>query len=717
MTIVSLLNFSGRGRRLPVIHQTEAAECGLACLSMIAWYYGHRIDLNTLRRRHPVSLKGVTLRALIEVASNLNLACRPLRAELGQLRQLNLPALLHWDMNHFVVLKSVGRKGILIHDPACGERFYPTSEASKHFTGVAVELSPSDGFSIKDETTRLPFSTFWQHLRGSTHAFIQIVVLSVVLQIFVIASPFYLQLTVDEVIARGDADLLVVLALGFGLLTGIKVASTAIRLLVILIVQSVLHFEIGARLFHHLIRLPITYFEKRHIGDILSRFGSIDPIRNAIAEGMISGIIDGLMAVATLAMIFVYSAQLGLVVLAAFLGYATLRLGLYRLLRERSLAVIEAKAQENSTAIETVRAIQSLKLFNSESDRESQWLNRYADVVSANMRFGRTKIGFITINEALFGLENIVTIYLAAHLALGNILTIGMVFAIMSYKQHFTEKAVLLVEKALDFRILELHLARLADIALTPLERGHDQITTYTRQLQGGIELRNVSFRYAEAEPFVLENVSFSIEPGEFVTIMGPSGGGKTTLVKLMLGLLEPTSGDILVDGVPLSTMGPRAYREQVGAVMQEDHLLSGSIADNICFFDPSFDQARITACAQLAGIHQEIMAMPMSYNSLIGDMGSSLSGGQKQRVLLARALYRQPRILVLDEGTAHLDVDNERQIHQNLAKLNITRISVAHRAEFSSGADRILHVCRTVAPAANRPTINAITQRDNEVL
>ena len=717
MTIVSLLNFSGRGRRLPVIHQTEAAECGLACLSMIAWYYGHRIDLNTLRRRYPVSLKGVTLRALIQVASNLNLACRPLRVELGQLRQLNLPALLHWDMNHFVVLKSVGRKGIIIHDPACGERFYPTSEASKHFTGVAVELSPSDGFAIKDETTRLPFSTFWQHLRGSTHAFIQIVVLSVVLEIFVIVSPFYLQLTVDEVIARGDADLLVVLALGFGLLTGIKVASTAIRFLVILIVQGVLHFEIGARLFHHLIRLPITYFEKRHIGDILSRFGSIDPIRNAIAESMISGIIDGLMAVATLAMIFVYSAQLGLVVLAAFLGYATLRLGLYRLLRERSLAVIEAKAQENSTAIETVRAIQSLKLFNSESDRESQWLNRYADVVSSNMRFGRTKIGFITINEALFGLENIVTIYLAAHLALGNILTIGMVFAIMSYKQHFTEKAVLLVEKALDFRILELHLARLADIALTPLERGHDQITAYTHQLQGGIELRNVSFRYAEDEPFVLENVSFRIEPGEFVTIMGPSGGGKTTLVKLMLGLLEPTSGDILVDGVPLSTIGPRAYREQIGAVMQDDHLLSGSIADNICFFDPSFDQAWMTACAQLASIHQEIMAMPMNYNSLIGDMGSSLSGGQKQRVLLARALYRQPSILFLDEGTAHLDMDNERQINQNLAKLNMTRISVAHRAEFGSGADRLLHVCRTVAPAANRSTLNASTQRDNEAL
>jgi ATP-binding cassette, subfamily B, bacterial CvaB/MchF/RaxB len=375
----------------------------------------------------------------------------------------------------------------------------------------------------------------------------------------------------------------------------------------------------------------MAYFEKRHIGDVLSRFTSIEPIRNALAEGMIAATIDGLMAIATLAMIFIYSVQLAFVVLAAFILYGAVRLGLYRLLRERSLAVIEAKAQENSTFIETVRAIQSLKLFNRESDRETQWLNRYAEVVSTNVRLGRTNVAFRTINDALFGLENIITIYLAARLALSGYLTIGMIFAFMSYKQSFVAKAVELIEKALDFRILELHLERLADIALSPLERGHDQLVAYTRQLQGRIEVRNLYFRYADTEPFVLENVSFIIEPGEFVTIMGPSGGGKTTLVKIMLGLLEPTSGEVLIDGVPLSTIGPRAYREQVGAVMQDDQLLSGSIADNICFFDPSFDQERMILCARLAGIHDEIMAMPMSYNSLIGDMGSSLSGGQQR--------------------------------------------------------------------------------------
>jgi ATP-binding cassette, subfamily B, bacterial CvaB/MchF/RaxB len=694
--MIGAFTSSARGY-LPVIRQTEAAECGLACLAMISSYYGHRVDLNTLRRRHPVSLSGVTLRALVQVASQMQFACRPLRFEFDHLSQLHLPAIAHWDMSHFVVLKSVTKKGIVIHDPASGERFYTAAEASKHLTGVAVELSPTQDFQPKDERSRLPFSTFWAQLHGSGHALVQIVVLSIVLEAFVIASPFYLQLTVDEVIARGDADFLIVLALGFALLTGIKVVSTAIRSLILVTVQNALHFQIGARMFHHLIRLPITYFEKRHIGDVVSRFTSIEPIRTALSEGLITATIDGLMAIATLTMIFIYSIQLALVVLTAFVLYAIVRLALYRLLRERSLAVIETKARENSNFIETVQALQSLKIFNRESDRETQWLNCYADVVSANVRLGRAKIAFTSINDFLFGLENIITIYIAARLALDNYLTIGMIFAFMSYKQQFTEKAVQLVEKALDFRILELHLERLADIAMSPLERGHDQILAYTRQIQGRIELRNVSFRYAETERFVLEDISFTIEPGEFVTIMGPSGGGKTTLVKIMLGLLEPTSGEVMIDGIPLSTIGRRAYREHIAAVMQEDQLLSGSIADNICFFDPSFDQQRMIQCARLAGVHEEIMTMPMTYNSLIGDMGSSLSGGQKQRVMLARALYRQPRILFMDEGTAHLDVDNEKHINQSLRSLQMTRISVAHRPEISSGAHRILLIAKTL--------------------
>src|SRR3954453_6257259 len=690
--IQSLLDFGVRSR-LPLVIQAEAAECGLACLAMVASYHGHRIDLGTLRRRHPVSLKGVTLRGLIQVANQLHLACRPLRFELDHLRQLRLPAIVHWDLNHFVVVKAVKHKGIVVHDPASGEKSYSIAEASKHLTGVALELSPMGDFAPENERARLPLGIFWGRMPGITSTLGQIFILSIILELLVIAAPFYMQLTVNEVIARGDVDLLLVLALGFGLLSAISVASTAVRSHIILVLQNTLHLQIGARLFHHLLRLPIAYFEKRHIGDILWRFRSIEPIRNLFAEGLIAAAIDGLMAIATLVMIFVYSPRLALVVLVALLLYATLRLVLFRIFWDRTQAIIQSGAQENSTFIETIRAIQSVKLFNRESEQEGQWLNRYADFVNANVRLGRTQISFKTINDSIFGFENIVTVYLAARLALDNVMTVGMIFAFMSYKKHFIDKAILLIEKAIEFRLLDLHLERLSDIGLSPLEPGHDRPLTYMKQIQGGIELRNVCFRYAETERFILENINLTVEPGKFVTIMGPSGGGKTTLMKIMLGLLEPTSGEVLIDGIPLSTIGVTSYREQVAAVMQEDQLLSGSIADNICFFDSTFDQDRMILCAQMAEVHEEIMAMPMSYNSLIGDMGSSLSGGQKQRVLLARALYRQPKILFLDEGTAHLDVENEREVNNCLRRLNITRISIAHRPEMMSGADTILRI------------------------
>jgi ATP-binding cassette subfamily B protein RaxB len=543
----------------------------------------------------------------------------------------------------------------------------------------------------------LPFSVFWSQLRGSGHALVQIFILSVALQLLALAAPFYMQLTLDEVIARGDVDLLVVLAIGFGLLMLIRTAATAVRSLILNIVQNVMHFQLGARLFRHLCRLPMAFFEKRHVGDVISRFSSLQPIRDLLAEGMITGILDGCMAIAALGLMFVYSVQLALVVTVSVALYALVRLALYRLLWRRTEETLQTRAQEQSLFIENLQSIQSTKLFNREDDREANWLNRYADVVSSNVQLGRTKVAFATVKDLIFGVETIVTVYLAAGLALDNVLTVGMIFAFMSYKQYFGERSAQLIERALEFRILGLHLERLSDIALTPVERGHDIPLSYTREIRGKVELRNVFFRYAETEPFVLQDVNLTIEPGEFVTIMGPSGGGKTTMVKIMLGLFEPTSGEVLIDGIPLSVMGVRAYREQVGAVMQEDQLLSGSIADNICFFDPSFDEGRMIACAQLAAVHDEIMTMPMTYNTLVGQMGNSLSSGQKQRVLLARALYRQPRLLFMDEGTAHLDLNNERCVNESLRRLRITRISVAHRPDMAAGADRFVYVSREV--------------------
>jgi ATP-binding cassette subfamily B protein RaxB len=343
-----LADFSGR-RRLPVIHQTEATECGLACLAMVAAYHGHHVDLGHLRRRHPVSLQGATLKSLMQVAAHLDLACRPLRFELHQIHELRLPAILHWDLNHYMVLKAVtAGGGLVVHDPALGERRYTSAEASKHLTGVALEAVPTAALARKDERVRLPLATFWGQVRGGGHALAQVFALSLVLEILVIASPFYMQLALDEVVAKGDLDLLLVLALGFGLLKAIAVASTALRSFV-LILQNTLSLQMGANLFRHLVRLPLAFFEKRHVGDVMSRFASTEPIRRLLAEGLVAAVIDGIMALATFAMIVLYSGTLAAVVLAALLVYALLRLALYGEFRRRSEAQIQAKAQESST--------------------------------------------------------------------------------------------------------------------------------------------------------------------------------------------------------------------------------------------------------------------------------------------------------------------------------------------------------------------------------
>ena len=407
-----------------------------------------------------------------------------------------------------------------------------------------------------------------------------------------------------------------------------------------------------------------------------------------------AAMVDGAMALLPAGMMFLYRPALAWVVLAALLAYVALRVAFYHLLRRRALDLITAKAREGSTFMETVRAMQSIKLFSREAERGAVWMNRYAEVVQADTALIGLKQAFKILNDLIFGLENLVVVSLGAHAALGGEMTVGMLFAFVSYKQQFVDKATRLVEKAIEFRMLDLHFERLADIAGTEPEQGHTRPAAYLPPLRGDIEVRDLSIRYAEGEPYVFENVSFAVHAGDYVAITGPSGGGKTTLIKVVLGLLAPTSGEVLVDGMPLSTIGHEALRRNVGVVMQDDHLLSGSIADNICFFDEAFDLEHMQRCAELAGVHDEIVRMPMTYNSLIGDMGTSLSGGQKQRILLARALYRRPRILVMDEGTSHLDLDMERRVTAAVKTLGLTRLVIAHRPETIASAARrlVLH-------------------------
>lgn len=690
---LSLLRFSGR-RRLPVIHQTEMAECGLACLAMVSSYHGHGFDLVTLRRRFPVSLKGATLKSLMATADGLNLTPRALSLELDQLTEVRTPAILHWDMNHFVVLQKAEKRGITIHDPARGQQDLDWQTASRHFTGIALELMPTKNFEIKKEKLSMRLTDFWDRLTGFKRALLQTFVLSLALQIFALGSPFYMQLVVDDAIVSHDQALLTVLALGFFLLMLIEVTTRAVRSYVILVISNTLNIQMANNLFRHLVRLPMAYFENRHMGDTVSRFGSLESVRDLLTTGLVEAIVDGLMSLILVALLFLYSPKLAAIVLITVLIFLVIRLALFRPFRNLNEEAIVAAASEQSNFMETVRGMQSIKLFGKEVDRQTLWQNRYADLINTGIRLGKFRIGFDTANGVLFGIENIVVIYLGANLVLDNALTVGMLYAFVSYKRQFTEKASTLVDKVVEFKMIRLHLERIADIAKTPIEKAFDCRGFHKqkeRNLAGQLKLEDIAYRYSPNDPFLFQDLNLEIKSGEVIAIIGPSGCGKTTLLKIMLGLLQSDKGELFVDGQGLEKIGLLSYRSQVAAVMQNDQLMSGSIADNICFFDPEPDSSAIEQCARWACIEQDIHGMPMGFDSLVGDMGTTLSGGQKQRLLLARALYQKPRILFLDEATSHLDRDTEQVVNANLQKLDTTRIMIAHREATIDMADRIV--------------------------
>lgn len=687
---VANLNFGG-ARRVRPLRQTEVADCGLACLAMIATYHGLAIDVASLRRRFPITERGMSLKGVMASADGLGLSPRAVKLPLEALGKLHLPAVLHWGMNHFVVLDAVTSKGVRIHDPSFGTRHFTMAEVSKLFTGVALELRPAAHFEPADSRVRLRLSSLWSRMVGLKRAIGQVLLLSLVLQVFVLAIPYYMQVSIDTALPAVDRDLLVVLALGFGLLTLFSVGATLLRSFVLLQVGTIMSYQIASNLARRLFRLPISYFERRHVGDVLTRFQSVQPIRDALTQGVAAGLVDGTMAVLTLIVMALYSPLLTVVAVTAFVLYLGVRATTFSIERERREGAIAALGKEQSLLIETLRGMTTLRMFGRETERHAMWQNRLTD--STNAALGQARVGVwqTTANTTLFGLENVVSIFIAVRLAMDGGFTVGMIFAFMAYKLQFVQKAAALVDQAIAFRMLSLHLERLADIALEAEDPSFGPNEGLHQELRGGLDLRNLSYRYGPTEPLVLSDLQLSVAPGEHLAITGPSGGGKSTLMKIMLGLIEADSGEMLVDGMPLERFGIRSYRGQVAGVLQDDQLFAGSIADNITFFDPEPDIERLERASRNAAIDDEIKAMPMRYETLVGDMGAAMSGGQKQRVLLARALYREPKILFMDEGTAHLDAATEAHVNRSIAQLGITRVIVAHRSETIRNADRVL--------------------------
>jgi ATP-binding cassette subfamily B protein RaxB len=678
------------GRRVPIILQSEAPECGIACMAMIAGYHGLRTDLSAMRLRLAPSMRGVTLKHIALIAESMKLTARGVQAPMAALAQLRLPAILHWDMNHFVVLTQVSGKQITVHDPARGKRVLSLDEASKHYTGVAMELTPTADFVPRDEREHV---SAWQLLgaaAGMKGVIAQVLLLSLALEVFAIAAPFFVQIVIDRVVVGRDRDLLTVLGVGFSLLVMLAVAVTGVRAWLGVYLSTHLNLRLLDSLFAHLLRLPLSWFEKRHIGDIVSRFRSLDAIQRTLTLTFLETAIDGAMVLLTVAVMAWYSVTLTLIVVAAAALYGALRWFFYGPHRRALDEQIVHEARAGTHFIETLRGMLAIKLNLREGERRAAYSNLVVEQTNAGVEVQKLAIAQRLANALIFGIENVAVIWIAATLVMAGTFSVGMLFGFLAFKLLFLTRVNNLVDKGIEFRMLDLHAERIADIALAEPEAVKVQGFHTQATVPLEIHATNLGFAYGIEGP-VFRAVDFSVRPGETVAIVGPSGCGKTTLVKVLAGLLDRTEGKLEANGHDVRDWDRAAYRARIGVVLQDDQLFVGTIEDNISFFDPNYDPERIRTSARLARIDADIDAMPMQYNTIVGSLSTALSSGQKQRILLARALYRRPHVLFLDEAFDQLDLAREREITEQLRATGVGLVIVSHRPESVQRVHRVV--------------------------
>lgn len=685
-------------RRLSPVLQHEASECGLACLAMVAQQRGGKTSLSDLRRRYPTSIKGTTLRELALVATQMGFTARPLRLTLKELDLLKKPAILHWRFRHFIVLEAVDRNGYKIIDPAIGARHIDKHEMTEAFTGIALELGTTTQFQ-PTPILSLQLKDFFRHAHGLMPALLKLGVLSLAIQCAALSLPLLTQFIVDQVIPSRDQNLLLLLILGFGCLVVVNTLLTALRGWSLVMLTSNLRHTWGSNLCRHLLKLPLDYFEKRHTGDVVSRFTALGAVERLVTGASVEATIDGVLVVFSLVVMWLYAPVLTAIVVAGVGFYGLVTWAFLSTQRQRTQEMLVASAREHSHFVESLRNMATLRVNHGEDARFGHWQNRLVEKIRGDVNLRLVGLYRNLLGQLGAGLEYLLLLYFAAGEIMNQRMSIGMLMAFLAYRTQFASRGAALVDNLLEYRLAGVHLDRLSDITHQEQEQLHDPLAA-DRALVGHLSVKDVVFRYAPTLPMVVANVSFEVGPGESVALVAPSGFGKTTLLKLLLGLLQPSSGAVYIDHLSLATFGLSNYRRQIGAVLQNDGLFAGSLLDNIALFEPEPDIQRAIECCEATLIDGDIRAMPMGYHSLVGDMGTAISGGQVQRVMLARALYKRPRMLFLDEATSHLDKPTADVIEDNLSHLAITRVLISHRRETRSRVDRVIDLSRQAAAA-----------------
>ena len=682
------LNVSG-SRRLPMIRQAAVTECGLACVAMIAGYFGSEEDLASLRRRFGTSLRGATLDSLIYIGETLQLSARAVRCRLPELRHLRKPCVLHWEFDHFVVLGKVTGTHLLIHDPARGVLRLSLAEASTKFTGVALELEPTEAFKRGKLARRLNLNDLLVIDRNFATSVSAALVLAMVSEILLLATPFYLQTVIDHVLMRGDYALLNTLVLGFSVLLVFQLVASGMRQLSFQFLSQTTVFSLSSRMMRHLLHLPVSWFRARRLGDIQQRMQSVARIQAYITQSAPALALDCIFLSIVIVLMISYSPVLTLVVAVVCMAFFVWRALLFPTMFEQANKLVRAEAAVQTHVLESLRAIQSIKMSDSEMRRTEEWQNLFARRINTEIRAGNLGVVDRAVYQLLIQGLHIGVVYLLARKVQAGDMSIGSISAFVAYTGMFVTRAGGIINRGFEYRLLRVPLDRLADVVFheTELcERPGDVSGTSI----ANVRACDVTFAYGGTDAPLLEGVSFEVTRGELVAIRGGSGCGKSTLLRLLAGVEQPSSGALFFDGKPAADWPRAAVRHSIATVFHDDALISGSIAENIALFDRGRDDRRMREAAERAAIDGTIAALPMAYDTPIGDLGSTLSAGQVQRILFARALYRRPSVLLLDEFTSGLDGDTERRVINSLVRLTATRIVVTHSVAVLRAADRV---------------------------
>ncbi len=690
--IINQLDMRWR-RRVPVIHQTETAECGLACLAMICGHFGKNIDLISLRRKFNLSARGANLAGINGIAEQLGMVTRALSLELDELGALKMPCILHWDFSHFVVLVSVKRNRYVLHDPARGRRYLGREEMSRYFTGIALEVWPGSEFQAETQQTRISLRSLINSIYGIKRTLAKIFCLSVVIEAINLVMPVGTQLVMDHAIPAGDRGLLTLISAGLMFFILLRAAVSMLRAWSSLVMSTLINVQWQSGLFDHLLRLPLAFFERRKLGDIQSRFDSLDTLRATFTTSVIGLIMDSIMVVGVFVMMLLYGGYLTWIVLCFTTIYIFIRLVTYGNYRQISEECLVREARAASYFMETLYGIATVKIQGMVGIRGAYWLNMKIDAINSGIKLTRMDLLFGGINTFVTACDQVVILWLGAGLVIDNQMTIGMFVAFSSFRGQFSERVTSLTSFLLQLKIMSLHNERIADIALHEKEEKKHEIEIVAHMGPISLETNDLSYRYDSQSAPIFSALSLSVAPGESVAITGASGAGKTTLMKVLCGLFEPDSGRVLINGIDIRQIGINNYHRMIACVMQDDRLFSGSIRENICGFAEEMDEEWMVECARASHIHDVIMNMPMGYETLIGELGEGLSGGQKQRIFIARALYRKPGILFMDEATSALDSESEHFVNVAIKNMNITRVIIAHRETTLKTVDRVISI------------------------